>query len=116
MEDFTMHVLIQRRTSTLKDYGCGYFIWKDEFRLRLSSSLGPSIPPSSSSGVRSSTRPSRSAPSIGNTFGSNCKLLAMKIKILEVRLDMERHPEDHACQSAAIRQVILNDMENLRVE
>ncbi|GKA96065.1 hypothetical protein Tco_0818160 [Tanacetum coccineum] len=34
----------------------------------------------------------------------------------ETRLEMERHPEDHACQSAAMLHELLNDMENLRME
>ncbi|GJW70477.1 bifunctional riboflavin biosynthesis protein RIBA 1, chloroplastic-like protein, partial [Tanacetum coccineum] len=52
-----------------QDRGCGYFMWKDDLRLRLSSSLGPSTTPSSYPGP--STRPSYypepsgSAPSHG---------------------------------------------------
>nr|GEZ86782.1 hypothetical protein [Tanacetum cinerariifolium] len=42
------------------------------------------------------------ALSHGNVECSNYKLLTMKIKILEARIAMERHPDDHACQSAAI--------------
>ncbi|GKB05377.1 hypothetical protein Tco_0833572 [Tanacetum coccineum] len=47
-------------TTTLRtqDRGCGYFMWKDDLGLRLSSFPGPSTPPSSSSGP--STRPSYS--------------------------------------------------------
>ncbi|GKA01794.1 hypothetical protein Tco_0674459 [Tanacetum coccineum] len=60
--------------------------------------------------------PSEVALSLGNTECSNCKLLTMKINILEARLAMERHPEDHACQSAAILHELLNEMENLCVE
>ncbi|GJY31851.1 hypothetical protein Tco_0415346 [Tanacetum coccineum] len=40
-------------------------------------------------------------------------MLETRIKILEARLDMERHPEDHTCQSGAILYELLNDMENL---
>ncbi|GJT99981.1 hypothetical protein Tco_1110320 [Tanacetum coccineum] len=60
--------------------------------------------------------PSRAALSPGNIECSNYKLLTMKIKILEAILAMERHPDDHACQSAAILHELLNEMENLRVE
>nr|GEY38475.1 F-box domain, leucine-rich repeat domain, L domain-like protein [Tanacetum cinerariifolium] len=76
----------------------------------------PSTPSISSSSASSSSRPSEAALSLGNTKCSNCKLLTMKIKILEARLAMERHPEDHTCQSAAIVQELLNEMENLHVE
>ncbi|GJV37479.1 hypothetical protein Tco_0787284 [Tanacetum coccineum] len=54
-----------------------------------SSFLKPSTPPSSSHG------PSRYASSLGNEECSNCKLLALKTKILDARLDMERHPDNH---------------------
>ncbi|GJR51057.1 hAT dimerization domain, ribonuclease H-like domain protein [Tanacetum coccineum] len=59
---------------------------------------------------------SRAALSPGNTECSNCKLLTMKIKILEARLAMEKNPDDHPCESAAILHELLNEMENLRVE
>ncbi|GJY83092.1 hypothetical protein Tco_0496468 [Tanacetum coccineum] len=49
----------------------------------------PSTPPSSSHG------PSRYASSLGNVECSNCKLLALKTKILDARLDMERHSDNH---------------------
>ncbi|GJZ75621.1 hypothetical protein Tco_0640086 [Tanacetum coccineum] len=64
----------------------------------------------------SSSVPSGSAPSLGNTKCLNCKLLTMKIKILEAKLDIESHPEDHTCQSAAILYEVLNEIENLHVE
>ncbi|GJX77465.1 putative reverse transcriptase domain-containing protein [Tanacetum coccineum] len=54
-----------------------------------SSSLGPSTPPKFSHG------PSGSAPSSGKMECLNCKLLPLKIKILEATLDMKRHPKDH---------------------
>ncbi|GJZ21537.1 hypothetical protein Tco_0558576 [Tanacetum coccineum] len=44
------------------------------------------------------------------------KMLEARLKMLETRLEMERHPEDHACQSAAMLHELLNDMENLRME
>ncbi|GKB99731.1 CheY-like superfamily protein [Tanacetum coccineum] len=58
----------------------------------------------------------RAALSPGNTECSNCKLLTMKIKILEARLAIEKNPNDHPCESAAILHELLNEMENLRVE
>nr|GEU49515.1 integrase, catalytic region, zinc finger, CCHC-type, peptidase aspartic, catalytic [Tanacetum cinerariifolium] len=45
----------------------------------------------------------------GNAKCSNCKLLTIKIKIPEARLAMERHPKDHAYQSAAILHELLNE-------
>ncbi|GJY29789.1 hypothetical protein Tco_0405556 [Tanacetum coccineum] len=39
-----------------------------------------------------------------------------KIKILKARLAMEKNPDDHPCESAAILHELLNKMENLRVE
>ncbi|GJW53114.1 hypothetical protein Tco_0097199, partial [Tanacetum coccineum] len=90
--------------STLKDYGCGYFIWKDKLRLRLfgkknyidkefmpSFYLEPSTPPSSSSGHVGF------APNLGMSKCSSCKILALKIKILEAKIDIERHLKDHTC-------------------
>ncbi|GKE57199.1 hypothetical protein Tco_1496384, partial [Tanacetum coccineum] len=81
-----------------------------------SSFPGPSTPLISSSRASSSSGPSGAALSPENAECSNCKLLTMKIKILEARLAMERHPDDHACQSTAILHEILNEMENLHVE
>ncbi|GJR42115.1 hypothetical protein Tco_1310218 [Tanacetum coccineum] len=105
-------------TPAKQDYGCKYFIWKDDLdlQLRISSSPGPSTPRGSSQGFSihpsSSSGPSESAP----TECLNCKVKDLKIKMLEARLEMERNPEDHACQSAAILHELLNEMENLRVE
>ncbi|GJR57662.1 hypothetical protein Tco_1499824 [Tanacetum coccineum] len=91
--------------------------WKDEITFGNASSFtGPSTPSISSSGASSSSRPSRAALSLGNAECSNCKLLTIKIKILEARLAMERHPEDHACQSVVILHELMNEMENLHVE
>ncbi|GKC34643.1 hypothetical protein Tco_1047027 [Tanacetum coccineum] len=101
-----------------QDYGCKYFIWKDDLdlQLRISSSPGPSTPQGSSPGISihpsSSSGPSGSAP----TECLNCKVKDLKIKMLEARLEMERHPEDRTCQLAAILHELLNEMENLRVE
>ncbi|GJT52905.1 hypothetical protein Tco_0987959 [Tanacetum coccineum] len=59
---------------------------------------------------------SRAALSPGNTECSNCKLLTMKIKILEARLAMEKNLDDYPCKSAAILHELLNEMEKLRAE
>ncbi|GJX58466.1 hypothetical protein Tco_0289856, partial [Tanacetum coccineum] len=40
-------------------------------------------------------------------------MLEKRIKILEARLKLKRHPEDHTCQSGAILYELLDDMENL---
>ncbi|GJX91189.1 hypothetical protein Tco_0344515 [Tanacetum coccineum] len=82
-------------------------------RLHISSSSGSSAPLSSYPGT--STRPSyspgtsRSAQNLGKAECSNCKFLGekittleAKIKILEGALEMERHPENHTLESAAI--------------
>ncbi|GKD04371.1 hypothetical protein Tco_1179345 [Tanacetum coccineum] len=99
-----------------QDHGCGYFKWKDEITFGNASSFPrPSTPSISSSRASSSSGPSGTALSPRNAECSNCKLLTMKIKILEARLAMERHPDDHACQSAEILHELLNEMENLRV-
>ncbi|GKD53920.1 hypothetical protein Tco_1287307, partial [Tanacetum coccineum] len=100
-----------------KNHGCGYFKWKDEITFGNASSFsGPTTPSNSSSRASSSSGSSRAALSPGNTECSNCKLLTMKIKILEARLAMEKNPDDHPCESAAILHELLNEMENLRVE
>nr|GEZ70039.1 hypothetical protein [Tanacetum cinerariifolium] len=92
----------------------GYFKWKDEITFGNASFFpGPS---NSSSRASSSSGSSGAAQSPGNTKFSNCTLLTMKIKILEARLAMEKNPDDHACQSAAILHELLNEMKNLRVE
>jgi hypothetical protein len=38
-----------------------------------------------------------------------------RIKMLEASLELERNPEDHACQSGAILHGLLDDMNNLHV-
>ncbi|GKF67147.1 hypothetical protein Tco_0196826, partial [Tanacetum coccineum] len=99
-----------------EDRGCGYFMWMDDLMLHISSSSGSSTPPSYSPG--SSTRPSyssgssRSAQNLGKAECSNCMFLAEKIKtleekikILEGALEMERHPEKHTLDSAAISKL-----------
>ncbi|GJR58778.1 hypothetical protein Tco_1500940 [Tanacetum coccineum] len=98
---------------------------------------GSSTPPSSfprsstpsSYSPGTSTRPSfspgssRSAQNLGKADCSNCKFLAEKIKTLEARirilegqLEMERHPENHTLESAAILHEIYNGMGNLNME
>ncbi|GJX86750.1 hypothetical protein Tco_0337524 [Tanacetum coccineum] len=53
----------------------------------------------------------------------NCKFLAEKIKTLEAKikilegaLEMERHPEKHTLESAAILHELYNDMGKLGLE
>ncbi|GJS51135.1 hypothetical protein Tco_0624497 [Tanacetum coccineum] len=106
-----------RSKPSQKNHGCGYFKWKDEITFGNASSFsGPTTPSNSSSRASSSSGSSRAALSPENTECSNCKLLTMKIKILEARLAMEKNPDDHPCESAAILHELLNEMENLRVE
>ncbi|GKB00254.1 hypothetical protein Tco_0828247 [Tanacetum coccineum] len=89
-------------------------------RLHISSSSGSSAPLSSYPGT--STRPSyspgtsRSAQNLGKAECSNCKFLAEKIKILAGALEMERHPEKHTLESAAILHELYNDMGKLGLE
>ncbi|GKB35377.1 hypothetical protein Tco_0880319 [Tanacetum coccineum] len=59
----------------IQDRGCGYFMWKDDLRLRLSSSTGPSTPLS----------PFRSAPNHGKAVCPNSKFLAERIKTLAAK-------------------------------
>ncbi|GKC69026.1 hypothetical protein Tco_1114909 [Tanacetum coccineum] len=107
MVDNTTHVLVQR--------------------LYLSSSSGPSTPPSSYPGPSTrqsySPGPSRSALNLEKAECSNCKFFAekiktleAKIKILEETLEMERHPENHTLESAVIFHELYNDMGKLGLE
>ncbi|GJX22265.1 phospholipase-like protein [Tanacetum coccineum] len=119
------------------DRGCGYFMWMDDLTLHISSSSGSSTPPSYSPGTSTrpsyspgtSTRPSyspgssRSAQNLGKAECSNCKFLAEKIKTLEAKikilegaLEMERHPEKHTLDSAAILHELYNEMGKLSME
>ncbi|GJV23420.1 hypothetical protein Tco_1376115 [Tanacetum coccineum] len=108
------------------DRGCGYFMWMDDFMNRISSSC-TSTPPTLY--TRPSTRPtysvgtSKSAINVGKAECSNCKFLAEKIKTLEAKikilegtLEMERHPENHTIESAAILHELYNDMGKLGLE
>ncbi|GJZ20545.1 hypothetical protein Tco_0557135 [Tanacetum coccineum] len=110
-----------------QDRGCGYFMWMDDLRLSLSSSSGPSTPLSSYPGPSThpsySPGPSRSTLNLRKAECSNCKFLAekiktleAKIKILEATLEMERHPENHTLESAAILHDLYNDMGKLGLE
>ncbi|GJZ32440.1 hypothetical protein Tco_0577876 [Tanacetum coccineum] len=108
-----------------QDRGCGYFMWKDDLIRRLSFSLGPSTPPSSSLGpsTRPSYSPLRSTLNLGKAECSNCNFLAEKIKALETKikilegtLEMERHPENHTLESAAILHELYNDIGKLGLD
>ncbi|GJW32883.1 hypothetical protein Tco_0052915 [Tanacetum coccineum] len=65
----------------------------------------------------------KSAMNVKKAECSNCKFLAEKIKTLEAKikilegtLEMERHPENHTIESAAILHELYNDMEKLGLE
>ena len=99
----------------------------DDLRLRISSSSGPSTPQSSYSGPSTpqsySPGPFGSALNLEKAECSNCKFLAEKIKTLEAKikilegtLEMERHPENHTIESAAILHELYNDMGKLGLE
>nr|GEX83147.1 hypothetical protein [Tanacetum cinerariifolium] len=101
------------------------FMWKDDLRMRLNSSPGPSTPQSSSPGpltrLSYSSKPYGSASSQGKAECLNCKLLAeriktleAKIKILEETLEMKRHYENHTFDSTTILHELYNDMGRLR--
>ncbi|GJV19741.1 hypothetical protein Tco_1368761 [Tanacetum coccineum] len=94
-----MHVFFSKPRT--QDNGCGYFMWKDDLKIHLSSSPGPSTLPKC----------------------SNCKFLVEKIKILEAKikilegtLEMEKHPENHTLASATILHELDNDMGKLGLE
>ncbi|GJR08900.1 kinase-like domain, phloem protein 2-like protein [Tanacetum coccineum] len=110
-----------------QDRRCGYFMWKDDLRLRQSSSPGPSTPLSSYPGPSTCPsyypEPSGSAASHGEEECLNCKFLAERIKILKVKinilegtLEMERHPENHTFESTAILHELYNNMGRLGLE
>nr|GEV47190.1 phospholipase-like, aminotransferase-like mobile domain protein [Tanacetum cinerariifolium] len=108
-----------------QDRGCGYFMWKDDLVRRLSFSLGPSTTPSSSMGpsTRLSYSPLRSTLNLGKAECSNCNLLAEKIKALETKikilegtLEMERRPENHTLELAAILHELYNDIRKLDID
>nr|GEW51187.1 hypothetical protein [Tanacetum cinerariifolium] len=108
-----------------QDRGCGYFMWKDDLIRRLSFSLGPSAPPSSSLGPSThlSCSPLRSTLNLRKAECSNCNFLAEKIKALEMKinilegtLEMERHSENHTLESAAILYELYNDIGKLSLD
>nr|GEX44297.1 hypothetical protein [Tanacetum cinerariifolium] len=110
-------LLLWNELPSKQDHGCRYFKWKDEITFGNASSFPePSTPSVFSSRASSSSGLSGAVLSPGNAECSNCKILTMKIKILEARLAIERHPNDHACQSAAILYELLSEMKNLREE
>ncbi|GKF69985.1 hypothetical protein Tco_0203042 [Tanacetum coccineum] len=116
---FEHHAEITAMPGTL-DTGCGYFKWMDS---PSGSSTPPSSFPRSSTPPSFSPRSSRSAQNLGKAECSNYKFLAEKIKTLEVRirilegqLEMERHPENHTLESAAILHEMYNGMGNLNME
>ncbi|GKA68218.1 hypothetical protein Tco_0768135 [Tanacetum coccineum] len=119
------------------DGGCGVVLLSssnhpkssvmDDLRLHISSSSGSSTPLSSYSGTSTcpsySPGTSRSAQNLGKAECSNCKFLAEKIKTLEAKikilegaLEMERHPEKHTLELAAILHELYNDMGKLDLE
>ncbi|GJV52560.1 hypothetical protein Tco_1448301 [Tanacetum coccineum] len=51
-----------------------------------------------------------------NRLESRNRALKARLRMLEARLEMERNPEDHACQSGAILNELLDDMEDLHME
>ncbi|GJZ84692.1 reverse transcriptase domain-containing protein [Tanacetum coccineum] len=51
-----------------------------------------------------------------NRLESRNKALKERLRMLEARLEMERNPKDHACQSGAILNEHLDDMEDLHME
>ncbi|GJX61985.1 hypothetical protein Tco_0294885 [Tanacetum coccineum] len=51
-----------------------------------------------------------------NRLESRNKALKARLRMLEARLEMERNPEDHACQSGAILNELLDDIEDLHME
>ncbi|GJV28635.1 hypothetical protein Tco_1385083 [Tanacetum coccineum] len=100
------------KPSQKKIIGCGIFKWKDDITFGNASSFsGPTTPSNSSSRASSFSGSSRAAP--GNAECSNCKLFTMKIKILEARLAMEKNPDDHPCESAAILHELLNEWKTI---
>nr|GEZ27956.1 hypothetical protein [Tanacetum cinerariifolium] len=79
-----------RSNPSKQDLGCRYFKWKDKITFGNASSFSkPSTPSISSLRASSSSGLFGAALSPGNAECSNCKILTMKIKILEARLAME---------------------------
>ncbi|GJU57848.1 hypothetical protein Tco_1235614 [Tanacetum coccineum] len=56
------------------------------------------------------------ASSLGNAQCSNCKLLSGKIKVVEVTLEIEVHPENHTLNSTALLHDLYNDIRKFGLE
>ncbi|GJV19961.1 hypothetical protein Tco_1368981 [Tanacetum coccineum] len=80
----------------------------------LAAFLGASTTPISS--PRPSTPPIDSPGPSKNTKYSNCKLLIGKIKVLEAKLEMHMHLEQHTHDSTALLHEVYNDMGKLGLE
>ncbi|GKB83701.1 hypothetical protein Tco_0950596 [Tanacetum coccineum] len=95
------------KSKPLKNFRCGFFLWK-ETRLRelMSSPKAPSYSAGPSTPLRSSR----------NAECSNCKHLRRKISVLKETMDMHMHPEHHTVNSAALIHEVLNEMEKLDLE
>ena len=93
-----------------KEYGCKYFMWKDEFDEYYGFSSSNTSP--------GPTECSSSGP----TDCSKCKfkdlkinMLETKIKMLEAKLELAMNPDNHACMSGALLNELLESVENLSV-
>ncbi|GJX74339.1 hypothetical protein Tco_0312934 [Tanacetum coccineum] len=95
------------KSKPLKNFRCGFFLWK-ETRLRelMSSPKAPSYSAGPSTPLRSSR----------NAECSNCKHLRRKISVLKETMDMHMHPEHHTVNLAALIHEVLNEMEKLDLE
>ncbi|KAK1431954.1 hypothetical protein QVD17_08778 [Tagetes erecta] len=78
-------------------YGCRFFVW-EKAGTGSSSSPGPSTP---SSGNRFSSS------GLGEAHCTNCKLLTMKIKVLQTKLDLlTLSPKEPSQSTAAVHELI----------
>ncbi|GJS59683.1 F-box domain containing protein [Tanacetum coccineum] len=106
------------------DFGCKFFLWKEErVRLLISSPGSSSTPsyssePSSPNSYSSGTTTPQNHHSGTSISGgcSNCKHLLAKIKVLEAAVEMHMHPEQHTRNSTALLHELYNDMDNLGLE
>ncbi|GJY32775.1 hypothetical protein Tco_0417244 [Tanacetum coccineum] len=98
-----------------KNYRCGYFDWKDAFDERLMvCSSSTSEGPCRSEPIECSNCKVKDLTI--NKLESRNRALKARLRMLEARLEMERNPKDHACQSGAILNELLDDMEDLHME
>nr|GEU56618.1 hypothetical protein [Tanacetum cinerariifolium] len=105
-------------------YGCKIFLWKEErIGLLINSPGGSSITTYSQATSTSpslsptpSTTPIYYGESSTNTECSNCKHLLRRIKVLQMTLEMYRHPKQHTLNSTALLHDLNNDMEKLGLE